>query len=102
MSLKKLEQQNITGVHSEAKKKESRLKIKRSVIAVEDKPANINVDVDIFEKRLQKFPLSVAPYFSTAVIDPALSPNILKQTGYEDVTSAKWSPVGCDRTGRYL
>ena len=45
-------------------------------------------------------PLTVAPYYSTSVMDPALSPAMLKQVCYEDVTYAKWSPVGCDRTGR--
>ena len=44
--------------------------------------------------------LSAQPCYSTATIDPALSSNILRSVGFEDVTCAKWSPVGCDRTGR--
>lgn len=89
---------NITGVHADEKKKESRLQIKRSAIAVDHKPENIDIDSDFSLWRLE--PLSVAPYYSTAIIDPALSPTIMKQVGYEDVTCAKWSPVDCDRTGR--
>lgn len=82
------------------KKKESTLGIKRSAIAVDHKPNVTDVDFDFSMTR--SVPLSAAPYFSTAILDPALTPAILKSTCYEDVTYAKWSPVGCDRTGRYI
>ncbi|XP_028417403.1 general transcription factor 3C polypeptide 4-like [Dendronephthya gigantea] len=89
---------NITGVQTDEKKKESKLRIKRSAIAVDNKPKTTDVDFDFSMTR--SVPLSAAPYFSTAILDPALTPTILKSACYEDVTYAKWSPVGCDRTGR--
>ena len=85
-------------MHTDEKKKESRLKFKRSSVAVEEKPENIELDSEYSFSKLS--PLSVAPYYATSVMDPALSPAMLKQAYYEDVTCAKWSPVGCDRTGR--
>ena len=91
-------EQNITGAQTDEKKKESRLSIKRTAIAVDHKAENIDVGVDFSMYKID--PLGVAPYYSTAMIDPALTPTILKQTPLEDVTYAKWSPVGCDRTGR--
>ena len=91
-------QQNITGPQTDEKKKESRLKIKRSAIAADQKLENVDVGVDFSLWKLD--PLSVAPYHSTAIIDTALTPTIMKQALFEEVTFAKWSPVGCDRTGR--
>ncbi|XP_046854609.1 general transcription factor 3C polypeptide 4-like isoform X2 [Xenia sp. Carnegie-2017] len=89
---------NINGVCIDDKRKEPRLKFKRSSIPVDSNLPNNDVDYEFSMVKLT--PMSGNPFYSTAVLDSALNPNILKTAGFDDVTCIKWSPVGCDRTGR--
>ena len=90
----------IKGVHKEEKKKVSKLKITRNFIPAETKVKEYDVELEFSETGASLPLLSESPCYSTLTIDPALSPYILKHSGTQDVTYAKWSPVGCDKIGR--